>query len=76
MLWHSTRIGMNPLVCTYDLNLDDVSKQLVALKILAESLEKGVKSLCYLYEEYSVSYFIYFWQFISALNHCIGNRNG
>ena len=34
--------------------IDDTSKQLVALRILAECLGKGGQSLCYLYEEYEV----------------------
>lgn len=39
-------------MCTIFLIIDE---NLVALKILAECLGKGEKTLCYLYEEYSVS---------------------
>lgn len=35
--------------------IDETSQHVVALKILAESLGKGQQSLCYLYDEYSVS---------------------
>lgn len=36
-------------------NVDDVSKQLTAIKILAECLAKGKQSICYFYEEDAVS---------------------
>lgn len=38
--------------------LDDTSRQLTAMKILAECLGKGKQPLCYLYEEYSVCFVI------------------
>lgn len=38
---------------------DDTSKQLVALKVISEALGKGLQSLRFIYEEYSVSFYHY-----------------
>ena len=40
--------------------IDDVSKQRIAMKVLAEVLTKGQESLGYFYEEYSVGICIWY----------------
>ena len=43
------------MIVTFSLHpADEESKQVTAIKVLMESLEKGTSTLCYLYEEYSV----------------------
>ena len=39
----------------FSLYPDDISMQLIALKVLSTALGNGNQSLCYIYEQYEVS---------------------
>ena len=73
MIWaHSMRLLMrdyigitfvwhNIIVCIIS---DETSQDVAALKVLSECLGKGEKTLCYIYEECSVSYSSVYTQYL------------